>query len=87
VAERERYAEDDPRHHTIEISGMLNDAIEHVREDVSKIEDRALFETTSEVVGGLVRANEDFETRSEEAWRESGGRGRPAPWRGCFAQT
>jgi hypothetical protein len=39
VAERERYAEDDPRHHTIKIRGMLNDAIEHVREDVSKIED------------------------------------------------
>lgn len=73
VAERERYAEDDPRHHTIKIKGMLNDAIEHVREDVGKIEDprgQALFETTAEVLGGLVRAYEDYETRSEEAWRE-----------------
>ena len=39
MAEREQYAEDDPRHHTIKIRGMLNDAIEHVREDVGKIED------------------------------------------------
>jgi hypothetical protein len=66
----ERYAEDYRRRHTIEIRGMLNDAIEHVREDVGKIEDprgQALFETTTEVLGGLVRAYEDYETRSEEA--------------------
>jgi hypothetical protein len=63
VAERERYAEDDPRHHTIEIRGMLNDAIEHLREDVGTISDprgRALFETTAEVLGGPVRACEDY---------------------------
>jgi hypothetical protein len=53
VAERERYAEDDPRHHTIKIRGMLNDAIEHVREDVGKLGDprgKALFETAAEVL-------------------------------------
>jgi hypothetical protein len=52
---------------------MLNDAIEHVREDVGKISDprgQALFETTAEVLDGLVRAYEDYEARSEEAWRE-----------------
>ena len=73
MAERERYAEDDPRHHTIKIRGMLNDVIEHVREDVGKISDprvQALFETTAEVLGGLVRAYEDCETRSEETWRK-----------------
>ena len=73
MAERERYAEDDPRHLTIKIRGMLNDAIEHVREDVGKISDprgQALFETTAEVLGGLVRAYEDCETRSEETWRK-----------------
>ena len=73
MAERERYAEDDPRHHTIKIRGMLNDVIEHVREDVGKISDprvQALFETTAEVLGGLVRAYEDCETRLEETWRK-----------------
>jgi hypothetical protein len=52
---------------------MQNGAIEHVREDVGKIEDprgQALFETTAEVLGGLVRAYEDCETRSEETWRK-----------------
>jgi hypothetical protein len=39
VAERERYAEDDSRHHTIRIRGMLSDTIAHAREDVGKIGD------------------------------------------------
>ena len=32
--DRERYAEDDPRHHTIKIGGMLGDLRDHLREDV-----------------------------------------------------
>jgi len=42
------------------------------REDVSKVEDphaRALFETTAEVLTGLVKAYEHFDQRSEQAWR------------------
>jgi hypothetical protein len=51
---------------------MPNDTITHVREDVSKISDatgQAFFETTAEVLGGLVKAYEDYEARSEGAWR------------------
>jgi hypothetical protein len=54
------------------IKGMLSDVMGHSREDVAKIEDprgQALFETTAEVLGGLVKAYEDYELRSE-AWRE-----------------
>lgn len=72
MEDRERYPENDPRHHTIKIRGMLSDAMHHVREDVGKIEDprgQALFETTAEVLGGLIKAYEDYESRSEEAWR------------------
>lgn len=68
---REQYLESDPRHHTIKIRGMLNETIQHVREDVGKIEDprgQALFETTAEVLGGLVTSYEHYENRSEEAW-------------------
>jgi hypothetical protein len=70
--DRERFAEDDLRHHTRRINGILTDAMDHCREDMGKIEDprgQALFETTAEVLGGLVKAYEDYETRSEEAWR------------------
>jgi len=55
--DRERYAESDPRHHTIKIRGMLSEVRDHLREDVSKVEDpraEALFETTAEVLGGLI---------------------------------
>ena len=68
---RERYPENDPRHHTIRIKAMVSDK-NHAREDVGKIDDprgQALFETTAEVLGGLVKAYEHYENRSEEAWR------------------
>jgi len=71
--DRERYAESDPRHHTIKIRGMLSEVRDHLREDVSKVEDpraEALFETTAEVLGGLITAYEHYERGAEEAWRD-----------------
>jgi len=71
--DRERYAESDPRHHTIKIRGMLADLREHLREDVGKVDDpraEALFETTAEVLGGLITAYEHYERGAEEAWRD-----------------
>lgn len=67
---REQYPESDPRHHTIKIRGMLNETIQHVREDVGKIEDPRGQETTAEVLSGLVTSYEHYENRSEEAWRD-----------------
>lgn len=71
--ERERLPEDDPRCHTMRIRAMLNDTIEHLREDVGKVEEpraQVLFETTAEVLGGLVTAYDHYERGAEEAWRE-----------------
>ncbi len=68
---RQAYAENDPRHHTAKIKQMLTDISKHTREDVNKVDDpraQALFEATAEVVNGLVKAYDDFETRSEPAW-------------------
>jgi hypothetical protein len=51
---------------------MLSDMINHARENVDKVADpkaQALFETTAEVVQGLVRAYDHFEQQSEAAWR------------------
>jgi hypothetical protein len=72
MTDRQQYPETDPRHHTIKIRGMLNDVIEHTREDVGKVNDpkaQALFETTAEVLQGLVTAYEHFEQHGEQAWR------------------
>ena len=72
MADWEQFAEDDPRRHTIKLKGMLHEVVQHAREDVDKVDDpraKALFETTAEVLTGLVNAYEHFERRSEPAWR------------------
>lgn len=72
MAERMQYDESDPRHHTSRLKKMLNDAANHAREDVVKITDpkaQALFETSAEVLKGLVKAFDDFEQKNEPAWR------------------
>jgi len=62
----------DPRQHTANIKRMLNEVADHVRGDVEKVDDpkaQALFETTAEVLRGLITAYEHYERRSESAWR------------------
>ena len=72
MTDRSVFAEDDPRRHTVKIKDMLREAADHCRSDLDKVNDpkaQALFETTAEVLLGLVTAFEHFETRSESAWR------------------
>ena len=69
---RERFAEDDPRHHTTRIRDMLSELRDHLREDIAKINEpraEALFETTAETLEGLISAFEDYERGQEEARR------------------
>ena len=71
---RERFAEDDPRRHTIRIRDMLSEVRDHLREDIAEINEpraEALFETTAETLDGLITAFEDYERGQEEAWREN----------------
>lgn len=65
------YPEDDPRHHTAHLRGMLEAVVSHAREDIGKIAEpkaQALFETTAEVCGGLIKAFDDYD-RKAPAWR------------------
>jgi hypothetical protein len=74
MPDRMQYDERDPRHHTLKLKQMLNDTATHAREDVSKVTDpkaQALFETTAEVLKGLVKAFDDFEQKSEPAWKNA----------------
>ncbi len=67
------YREDDPRVHAERIKGMLSDVVEHVRSDVTKVNEpkaQALFETTAEVLKGLMTAYDDYENGKEKAWRK-----------------
>lgn len=64
--------ETDPRHHTSKVKGMLNEVITHLREDVTQVDEpkaQALFETSTEVLKGLVTAFSHYEQQAEQAWR------------------
>jgi hypothetical protein len=66
------YPESDPRHHTCNIKDMLNEVITHARADVEKVDEpraQALFETTAEVLNGLMMAYEHYEAKREPAFR------------------
>jgi hypothetical protein len=61
-----------PIHHTQKIKAQMRQLIDHLREDVGKVTEpkaQALFETSSEVLTGLVKAFDDYEKKSEAAWR------------------
>ena len=62
----------DPRHLVEKMKDQLQKTIDHLRDDVTKVDDpqfKALFETSAEVLSGLVKAFNDYERKNEAAWR------------------
>ena len=62
----------DPRPHVHKMQKALADVQTHMREDIDKVDDpqfKAMFETSAEVLGGLVKAFDDYERKNEAAWR------------------
>ena len=50
----------------------LEETIDHLRKDIDKLDEpqlKAIFETSAEVLGGLVKAFQHYEQKSENAWR------------------
>ena len=73
-------AENNPIHHTQKIKVQMRQLIDHLREDVGKIAEpkaQALFETSAEVLTGLVKALDDYEKKTEAAWRTEPTASRP----------
>jgi hypothetical protein len=65
-------SENGPIQHTQKIKVRMRQLIDHLRKDVGKVTEpkaQALFETSAEVLTGLVKAFEDYEGKGEEAWR------------------
>lgn len=55
MADNER----DPLYHTRRIKGMLQDVMQHIREDMQKIGEpqaKSMFEISAETIGGLVKS-------------------------------
>ena len=66
------YSRNNPLHHTTKIKARLRQLIDHLRGDVEKVTEpkaQALFETSAEVLTGLCKAFNDYEQKSERAWR------------------
>jgi len=52
----------------------LKEIMAHLRQDVEKVDEpqlKAMFETSAEDIGGLVKAFRDYEQKNEAAWRRS----------------
>lgn len=61
-----------PREHSENIRSELQKIRDHLRKDIGKTDDpkaMALFETSAEVINGLITAFTHFEQKSEEAWK------------------
>lgn len=62
----------DPKAHVRNIAQMLTEIIDHVREDVDRVDEpkaQVLFETTAEVLTGLRTAYQHYESGAEKAMR------------------
>jgi hypothetical protein len=68
----ESIASKDPKAHTANVRKELRELINHLRDDVGKVEEpkaQALFETAAEVLTGLEKAFSHYEEKSEPAWK------------------
>jgi hypothetical protein len=64
----------DPVHHTRNMSARFSDLIEHLREDIRRVDEpqfKAMAETAAEVMGGLATAFKHYEQKNEAAWKNS----------------
>lgn len=62
----------DPKEHSRNIRSGLQEMIDHLRKDIGKVDDpkaKALFETSAEVLNGLMTAYSHYEEGREEAWK------------------
>lgn len=67
-------ADCEPRHHTQKMQKALQDIKDHLREDIEQVDEpqlKAMFETSAEVLGGLIKAFRDYEQKNESAWRKA----------------
>ena len=67
-------ADRDPRHHTQKMQKALQYIKDHLRDDIEKVDEpqlKAMFETSAEVLGGLIKAFHDYEQKNESAWRKA----------------
>jgi ferric iron reductase protein FhuF len=63
-----------PQYHVEKMKNRLQETVTHMREDIKKVDEpqfKAMFETSAEVLSGLIKAFGDYEKKNEAAWRKS----------------
>jgi len=63
-----------PRHQTQKMQKALADLQAHLRQDIAKVDEpqlKAIFETSAEVLGALIKTFRDYEQKNEAAWRRN----------------
>jgi hypothetical protein len=66
-------SERDPRTHTQNMTRRLQETVDHLRQDIEKIDEpqlKAMFETSAEFLIGLQKAFSDYEQKNERAWHK-----------------
>ncbi|WP_045105867.1 hypothetical protein [Legionella hackeliae] len=61
-----------PIPHVNKMQQLFKEQVEHLREDIDKITEpqcKAMFETSAEVLLGLIKAFEDYKETKETAWK------------------
>ena len=74
----------DPKVHTANIRAAMKELIAHLRRDVERVDEpraQALFETSAEVLKGLVQTYDDYDAAEEPAFRRTGSGASPAEQR------
>ena len=72
--------ENHPIPHSQKIKAQLRQLVAHLREDVGKVTEpkiQALFETSAEVLNGLVKTFDDCVKKRDVAWRTKPRTSRP----------
>ncbi len=62
----------DPKVHTAHVRQAMQDLIQHLRDDIGRIDEpraQALFETSAEVLQGLVKTYDDYDAGREIAFQ------------------
>jgi hypothetical protein len=63
----------DPKVHTAFMRQALHDIVDHLRKDIDQINEpraRAMFETSAEVLQGLIKTYEDYDAGKELAFKQ-----------------
>ncbi|KTC75243.1 hypothetical protein Lbir_0617 [Legionella birminghamensis] len=58
--------------HINKLQKSFQEQVDHLRKDIKEIDEpqcKALFETSAEVISGLIKAFEHYKNKSEEAWK------------------